>query len=319
MSNAFERSLIGQAPAFQSALRTAAVAAATEVSVLVLGETGTGKEVLARAIHTESPRAGGPFQSVNCAALPEELAESQLFGHRKGAFTGAVADHAGFVASAEGGTLFLDEVGELSAAVQAKLLRFLESGEYQPVGATAPKQGNARVVAATNRDLFAEVRAGRFREDLFYRLHVVPVELPALRERAEDIPKLAERLAGEVAERHGLPTPVFTRAALDALTRYAWPGNVRELRNVCERLVILLSGCEIGPDNLPAEIRGPQAPQDEGLFTLPESGIRLDALEADLIRQALAKTAGNRSRAARLLGLSRDTLLYRVKKYAIEM
>jgi DNA-binding NtrC family response regulator len=317
MSNAFERSLIGHSPAFQSALRTAAVAAATEVAVLVLGETGTGKEVLARAIHEESPRARGPFQSVNCAALPEELAESQLFGHRKGAFTGAVADQAGMVASAEGGTLFLDEVGELSPAVQAKLLRFLESGEYQPVGEAGPRRGNARVVAATNRDLFAEVRAGRFREDLFYRLHVVPVELPALRERAEDIPKLAHRLAAEAADRHGLQPPVFNRGALEVLGRYAWPGNVRELRNVCERLVILLPGQEIGADNLPPEIRGPQT-ADAGPFTLPESGIRLDALEADLIRQALTKTAGNRSRAARLLGLSRDTLLYRIKKYAIE-
>ncbi|MFA9460412.1 sigma-54 interaction domain-containing protein [Thiohalorhabdus sp. Cl-TMA] len=317
MRNAFERTLPGAAPSFQAALRTAAVAAATDVSVLVLGETGTGKELLARALHAESPRSRGPFVSVNCATLPDGLAEAQLFGHRKGAFTGAVDHRPGLAASAAGGTLFLDEVGELSAAVQAKLLRFLEAGEYQPVGATAPERADARVVAATNRDLPGEVRAGRFREDLYYRLHVVPVELPPLRERQGDLPLLLERLTADLAARHGVAAPTFNRAARALLEAHPWPGNVRELRNLCERLVILLPGREIGPANLPADLQRAGA-AGEGPFTLPEGGLRLDALEADLIRQALAKTAGNRSRAARLLGLTRDTLLYRLKKYAIQ-
>ncbi|MFP4607814.1 MAG: sigma-54 interaction domain-containing protein [Thiohalospira sp.] len=317
MADAFERTLIGRAPSFQAALRTAAVAAATDVSVLVLGETGTGKELLARALHAESPRSGGPFVSVNCAALPEELAESQLFGHRKGAFTGAVDHSPGMVASAEGGTLFLDEVGELSAGLQAKLLRFLESGEYQPVGTSAPQRADVRVVAATNRDLFREVRAGRFREDLYYRLHVVPVELPPLRERPGDVPLLLERLTADLADRYGLATPRFNREARARLEAYGWPGNVRELRNLCERLVIMLPGREVGPGNLPPEL-GSEETAPAGPFTLPETGLRLDALEADLIRQALERTAGNRSRAARLLGLTRDTLLYRLKKYAIQ-
>ena len=318
MPTAFERTLIGDAPVFQAALRTAAIAAAADVSLLVLGETGTGKELLGRAVHAESPRCGGPFVPVNCAALPTDLAESQLFGHCRGAFTGAATDHAGLVAAAAGGTLFLDEVGELDAAIQSKLLRFLESGEYQRVGDGAPRRTDVRVVAATNRDLAADVAAGRFREDLYYRLHVVPVELPPLRQRPGDVRRLAERFVGELAAEHGVTVPTLGADALAALERYAWPGNVRELRNVCQRLVILLGGHPIAATNLPPEVTAARpGPLPAGL-TLPEGGVRLDDLEADFIRQALAKTGGNRSRAARLLGLSRDTLLYRIKKYAIE-
>jgi len=316
--NAFEQNLVGEAPAFRSALRTAGIAAAADVSVLVLGETGTGKELLGRALHAESPRREGPFVPVNCAALPTEVAESQLFGHRKGAFTGAVEDSGGLVAAAAGGTLFLDEVGELDAAVQTKLLRFLESGEYQRVGEAAERRANVRVVAATNRDLGAEAAAGRFRQDLFYRLHVVPVELPPLRDRPGDIRRLASRFVTELAAEHGVPAPSFAEDTLARLEAYGWPGNVRELRNVCQRLVILLAGRTIAATNLPPELAGGgAAPAPSGL-TLPEGGVRLDDLEADFIRQALAKTGGNRSRAARLLGLTRDTLLYRIKKYAIE-
>ena len=318
MPNTFERTLIGEAPALRAALRTAAIAAAADVSVLVLGETGTGKELLGRALHAESPRRSGPFVPVNCAALPGEVAESQLFGHRKGAFTGAVEDSGGLVAAAAGGTLFLDEVGELDAAVQTKLLRFLESGEYQRVGEATERYADVRVVAATNRDLAAEVAAGRFRQDLFYRLHVVPVELPALRERPGDIRRLAVRFIGGLAREHGVTAPAFAEDALVRLEGYSWPGNVRELRNVCQRLVILLAGRTIAATNLPPELAGGGEGRMASGFTLPEGGVRLDDLEADFIRQALAKTGGNRSRAARLLGLSRDTLLYRIKKYAIE-
>jgi DNA-binding NtrC family response regulator len=319
VADPFERVLIGSSPAFMTALRTAKLAAATDVAVMIFGETGTGKELLARAMHESSPRRSGPFVSVNCAALPEELAEAELFGHRKGAFTGAVEDRAGFVGAAKGGTLFLDEVGELSAAVQAKLLRFLESGAYRPVGETAERQGDCRVLAATNRDLRAEVRAGRFREDLFYRLQVVPVELPPLRERPGDIRPLLDRVTADLAAEHGVEAPVFSKAARSQLAQYPWPGNVRELRNLCERLLILLPGQTIGTDNLPPEIRAGGGPSPEGgVFTLPDEGVRLESVEADLIRQALDKTAGNRSRAARLLGLTRDTLLYRIKKHAID-
>ncbi|HKJ71916.1 MAG TPA: sigma-54 dependent transcriptional regulator [Gammaproteobacteria bacterium] len=318
MTDAFERTLLGAAPAFQAALRTAGIAAAADVSVLVLGETGTGKELLGRALHAESPRREGPFVPVNCAALPEGVAESQLFGHRKGAFTGAVADSEGLVGAAGGGTLFLDEVGELDAAVQTKLLRFLEAGTYQRVGEAAERRADVRVVAATNRDLGAEVAAGRFREDLFYRLYVVPVELPPLRQRPGDVRRLAGRFLADLAAEHGVAAPAFAEDALARLAAYPWPGNVRELRNLCRRLVILLPGTTIAASNLPGEVAGGgAAPSGPGL-TLPERGVRLDELEADFIRQALARTGGNRSRAARLLGVTRDTLLYRIKKHAIE-
>ncbi len=310
--------LLGEAPEFQAVVRSARLVAATDVTVLIQGESGTGKELLARAIHLWSRRAKGSLVAVNCAALPESLAESALFGHRRGAFTGATSDHEGYVAAADGGTLLLDEVGELPLPLQAKLLRFLESGECQPVGASRPRQRDVRIVAATNRDLSVEVKAGRLREDLYYRLHVVPLELPPLRVRTGDLPLLLERFTAELAEGYRLQPPRFSSEALKILEAYPWPGNVRELRNFCERMVVLFAGREVEGSNLPPEIRaaggGASLP---GGFRLPDEGVRLDELEAALIRQALEKTGGNRSRAARLLGLTRDTLLYRIKKYAI--
>ncbi len=308
--------LIGEAPALQALLRAARLVAATDVSVLILGESGTGKELLARYLHEHSPRRDRPLISINCAALPENLAESELFGHRKGAFTGAHSDQPGRIRAAEGGTLFLDEIGELPLGVQAKLLRFLEEGEIQTLGEPRPRKVDARLLAATNRDLHAQVAEGRFREDLLYRLSVVPLELPPLRERREDILPLMHYYLDWFAQRHGLPPPTLTHDAQRRLRNHSWPGNVRELRNLCERLVILLSGQRLGAENLPLEIDGGQ-PRPNG-FVLPDGGVILDQLEADLIRQALGKTGGNRSRAARLLGLSRDTLLYRMKKYAID-
>jgi len=307
---------LGESPEFRAVLRSAEIVAATEVTVLIRGESGTGKELLARALHAGSRRARGPFVTINCAALPDNLAESELFGHRKGAFTGAVADHPGRIRAAAGGTLFLDEVGELSPAIQAKLLRFLETGECQPVGGTDCRRVDARLLAATHRDLYALVREGRFREDLYYRLNVVPLELPPLRARSGDIPLLIDALTRQHAKLHGMQAPRYSRAALRLLEQYAWPGNVRELRNFCERMVILCSGMEIGPDNLPAEIRGGRAGTG-ACFELPHEGISLEELEQAMLRQALERTHGNRSRAARLLGLSRDTFLYRLKKYAI--
>jgi DNA-binding NtrC family response regulator len=309
---------VGSSPVFQTVLRSAKLVAAADVTVLIQGESGTGKELLAHMVHAESRRAGGPFVSINCAALPEPLAESELFGHRKGAFTGAHCDVPGRVRTADGGTLFLDEVGELPLAVQAKLLRFLESGECQGVGEAQPRRVNVRVVAATNRDLAAMVEAGQFRADLFYRLNVVPLELPPLRERASDLNGLLKHLMAQLAAEHGLAAPRFETAVLKLLKTYRWPGNVRELRNFCERMLVLFHGRSVAAENLPQEIRVAAMPASgKGGFLLPDTGIKLDELEVDMIRQALHKTRGNRSRAARLLGLSRDTLLYRIRKYAI--
>lgn len=318
MHNDNDNPLIGDSPQLQSVLRAAALVAAADVPVLIEGESGTGKELLARSLHRQSRRAGDDFISVNCAALPEALAESLLYGHRKGAFTGAVSSHQGYVAAAHGGTLFLDEVGELPPAVQAKLLRFLESGECQPVGATRPVPVDVRVIAATKRDLAAEVNAGRFREDLFYRLKVVPLALPPLRERRDDAALLIERLTAALSLQHGLEAPRFTAAAHARLEVYDWPGNVRELRNFCERMLVLFSGRSVDVGNLPAEMRQSATTASSGYFRLPAEGIRLDELEVQMICQALDQTRGNRSRAARLLGLTRDTLLYRIKKHAIQ-
>lgn len=307
--------MLGDSPELQSVLRAARLVASTEVTTLILGESGTGKELLARTVHDESPRADGPFVAVNCAALPEGLAESELFGHRRGAFTGAVDTHDGRIAAAAGGTLFLDEVGELPPAVQAKLLRFLESGECQPLGATRPQSVDTRVVAATHRDLFEDVASGRFRADLYYRLQVIPLELPALRERPADIPPLLDHFLQALATHHDLPAPRLQADALRCLQDYPWPGNVRELRNACERLVILHAGRAIAARDLPREIHQAPVATRAHSFRLPAGGLHMDRLEADLIQQALERTNGNRSQAARLLGLTRDTLLYRIKKY----
>jgi len=313
--------LLGRAPEFLSVLRAMRIVAATDATVLINGESGTGKELLARALHRSSRRAAGPFCAVNCAALPESLVESELFGHRRGAFTGAVSDQPGRVQVAAGGTLFLDEVSELSLSAQAKLLRFLESGECQAVGRTHPEVVDVRVVAATNRDLGQAVREGRFRSDLYYRLYIVPLELPALRHRSGDIDLLLQGLTDALAVQYRLAPPVYSKSAMSLLRRYPWPGNVRELKNLCERMLILFSDRIIRAENLPVEIRDP-APADggaKGSFLLPDDGLVLDELEASLIQQALGRASGNRSKAARLLGLSRDTLLYRIKKYAIEL
>ncbi len=316
--SSFDKYLLGDSPEFRETVNAARVVAPTDVTVLILGESGTGKEVLAKALHAESPRRDQPFVAVNCASLPESLAESLLFGHRKGSFTGAVNDHNGYIRAANGGTLFLDEVGELPANVQAKLLRFLESSECLPVGEVTPVRTDVRIIAATHRDLQEEVREGRFREDLYYRLYVVPLTIPPLRERRSDITPLARHLIAEQARSHNLPAPQFARSALTVMKEYPWPGNIRELRNLCERLVVLLPGRTIEAENLPPEMRnGPAAKITNRDIQLPNDGVVLDELEASLIRQALDRTGGNRSRAARLLGLTRDTLLYRLKKYAI--
>jgi transcriptional regulator with PAS, ATPase and Fis domain len=311
----FEK-LIGQSPNFEALLRSARMIAATDVTVLVVGETGTGKEVLAHALKEHSPRANKPFITLNCAALPEALAESELFGHRKGSFTGAVNGQTGRLQAADGGTVFLDEVDSLPMALQAKFLRFLETGEIQPVGETHTLNVDVRIIAATNANLQEKIARGEFRKDLYYRLNVVPIEIPPLRERMGDIQLLLQHFMMQFAGEHKLPEASFSKAALSRLATYSWPGNVRELRNVCERLSILLAGRTIDEGNLPLEIVN-RVPSQKPVFDLPELGIDLEKVEMDLIRQALARTNGNRSRSARLLGISRDTLLYRMQKYGI--
>jgi DNA-binding NtrC family response regulator len=313
--------LIGQAPNFEAMLRSAKMVASTDVTVLITGETGTGKEVLANALQSRSPRVRKPFITLNCAALPESLVESELFGHRRGAFTGAVGNQTGRLHAADGGTLFMDEVDSLPLPVQAKLLRFLETGEIQPVGDTQPLRVDVRIIAATNTNLEERIAKGEFRKDLFYRLNVVPLEIPPLRERMGDIQLLLNHFMRVFADEHKLPPSTLSKSALARLHHHPWPGNVRELRNVCERLCILLAGRVIEENNLPHEILNPAAASgsgQKGLFVLPETGIELEKVELDLIRQALARTKGNRSQAARLLGISRDTLLYRMQKYGIQ-
>jgi DNA-binding NtrC family response regulator len=308
-------SIIGQSPALDSLIRSARIAAATDVTILLKGETGTGKEVLASAIQQASPRASQPYITLNCAALPETLIESELFGHRKGAFTGASSNAQGLLQAADGGTLFLDEINSLPVSIQAKLLRFLDSGECLAVGDTKPYKVNVRIIAATNADLSEQITAGGFRQDLYFRLNVVPLELPPLSQRTEDIEHLIKHFLGLFEKTYNMTPPQFSKLAIKALKAYHWPGNVRELRNLCERLCILLAGRTIEPENLPLEISQIRSSRKATGFTLPETGLQLDSLEADLIHQALNRTNGNRSKSARLLGLSRDTLLYRMQKH----
>jgi DNA-binding NtrC family response regulator len=309
------KSIIGKSPALDSLIRSARMVAATDVTVLLMGETGTGKEVFANAIQKESTRADKAFITLNCAALPESLIESELFGHKKGSFTGATANTRGLFQAADGGTLFLDEINSLPVSIQAKLLRFLESGECLAVGDIKPYNVDVRIIAATNSDLNKQVAAGEFRRDLYYRLNVVPLELPPLAQRTEDIEHLIMHFLVMMAETHSIAAPKFSKQALKVLKDYSWPGNIRELRNLCERLSILLAGRTIEPENLPREFVTHSSMPKSADFTLPERGLQLDSLEADLIHQALSRTQGNRSRSAKLLGLSRDTLLYRMQKH----
>jgi DNA-binding NtrC family response regulator len=309
--------LIGQSPGFEALIRNARLVAATDVTVLIVGETGTGKELLAQALQGHSLRADRPFVTLNCAALPVSVAESELFGRRRGAFTDAVSDFPGRLETADGGTLFLDEINSLPLPVQAKLLRFLDSGEIQPVGARAPQRVDVRIIAATNANLADKIDTGEFRRDLYYRLSVVPLEIPPLRERGGDVELLLHHFMRHFAQTHAIPPAVFARGAVRRLIAYPWPGNIRELRNLCERLAILMPGRVIEEQDLPEEaLRAP--PQARPLFTLPDEGFELERMEIDFIRQALQRTQGNRTRAARLLGLTRDQLNYRIQKYGID-
>jgi NtrC-family two-component system response regulator AlgB len=298
-------------PAMQEALDVAFKAAATETTILLRGESGTGKGVLARAIHARSPRAAGPFITVHGPSLSGELLESELFGHVKGAFTGAVRDTPGKVAAAAGGTLFLDEVGDLPPAVQPKLLRLLQEKRYERVGDTRTCASDVRIVAASNRDLAAEAAAGRFREDLLYRLNVIEVALPPLRQRPRDILPLAKHLLGFFARQSRKEVSGFTEEAQTGLQRYSWPGNVRELRNAVERGVILTSGPQLGLADLPARVGAPPQPGVE-----VGGAVTLEQLEAEHIRRILNTTATMEETAA-LLGIDPSTLYRKRKRYGL--
>jgi transcriptional regulator with GAF, ATPase, and Fis domain len=303
----------------QTLLAAVARIAPRDVTTLVRGETGTGKELIASLVHAQSSRSLAPLVRFNCAAIPGELAESELFGHTQGAFTGATHASRGFFAQADGGTLVLDEVGELPLSIQAKLLRALEGGEIQPVGAARVERVDVRVVACTNRDLASEVRAGRFREDLYYRLAVVELVIPPLREHREDIPALAVAFARRAAERFGVPDVRLLPELLEALERSEWPGNVRQLENAVARLLALSAGGEIGLEAFvaAADASSPgasvEAPSD-GSVTLRE---QVEAVERNLIGRTMAAVGGNQSEAARRLGMNRGSLIVRLKKYGL--
>jgi len=303
--------LIGNAPAFRAVLDALRQAAPTSATVLLTGESGTGKELAARMLHDLSPRASGPFVPISCAAIPETILESELFGFERGAFTGAVARKEGRFERADRGTLFLDEVGEMSPSVQVKLLRVLQDGVVERLGGTEPLQVDVRIVAATNKDLAAEVRAGRFREDLFYRLEVIAVRLPPLRERREDIPLLASAFLRRLAERHGKVPTGYTEEALSALETYGWPGNVRELEHAVERAVVLSRGTLITDGDLPDAVRGARGAQagtvPTGSMAIP-FGTPMEEVERLVIRETLRHTRGDKVLAAQLLGIAPRTI-----------
>ena len=310
--------IIGQSPPMQRVFDVLQQVSGTSATVLILGESGTGKELVARGIHTNSPRKERPFVAVNCAALSQGLIESELFGHVKGAFTGAISAKEGMLVYADGGTLFLDEVGDMPLETQAKLLRVLEQREVQPVGGNTTRKVDVRLVAATNRDLRTMVGEGKFREDLLFRLQVVTIQLPPLRERPGDVPLLIDHFVNALAREHGRPVRGITPEARARLVRYAWPGNVRELRNALENMVLLTRHDVLDVDDVPDHIKGatgaPATPH--GHYEL--AGRTLAELERDLIRATLEFTGKNRQKAARMIGIGERTLYRKLKEYGLE-
>ncbi len=311
--------MVGESYAMRQLREQVAMAAPTNGRVLVYGENGTGKELVARTVHGLSRRRGGPFVEVNCAAIPEELIESELFGHVRGAFTGAVADRRGKFEAADGGTIFLDEIGDMSLKTQAKVLRVLQEQTMEAVGGTARIKVDARVVAATNKDLPAEIRAGRFREDLYFRLNVIPIFVPPLRERQEDIPRLADHFMAELAREYGRRIKRFDADALAVLRRYAWPGNVRELRNVIERLMIMVPGDTIAASDLGfldrdslGRTEEPVAPGER--LTLHDAR---EQFEREFILRTLTEQQGNMSRTAEVLGVERSNLYRKMRTFGL--
>jgi DNA-binding NtrC family response regulator len=306
--------MVGESEPLQRVYSLVEMVADSAVTVLLTGESGTGKELVARAIHHSSDRANGPFVTLNCGALPENLFESELFGYEKGAFTGAMTTKAGRFELADGGTLLLDEVGELSLKSQVDFLRVLETKEFRRLGGTKVITVDARIIAATNRNLEEAVKQGDFREDLFYRLNVVPIHLPPLRERGDDIPLLAERFLREFAAQHHREPKEVSREAMRLLRLYAWPGNIRQLRNLMERLVITVKDPAIQPEHLPQDI---QASKEDARTMVVALGSSLKDIERETIRRTLAEVTNHREQAAKLLGISLRALQYKIKEYGI--
>ena len=305
--------IIGDSGRMQEVLSLVRRVAPSDATVLIRGESGTGKELIARALHYASPRAGGPLVKVNCAALAESLLEAELFGHEKGAFTGAVASRKGRFEVADGGSIFLDEIGDLPPHLQVKLLRVLQEREFERVGSSRPIKVDVRLLAATHRDLEALVREGRFREDLYYRINVVTIALPPLRERREDLPPLIEHFLRAFAGKNGKTVRGLTREAREALLRYDYPGNIRELENLIERAVVLTRDDVIGVEDLPLTLETPAPGSGEGAGLIAA----VEGLERRMIREALGKADGTQTRAAELLGISERVLRYKLKKYGL--
>ncbi|MBL8292473.1 MAG: sigma-54-dependent Fis family transcriptional regulator [Bryobacterales bacterium] len=310
--------IIGKSPSLLYVLDVAARAAQSDSTVLVRGETGTGKELLAKAVHFASRRRERPFVAINCGAIPRELLESELFGHVKGSFTGAVAHKKGKVEIADGGSIFLDEIGEMPLELQVKLLRMVQEREIEKVGSTETQKIDVRIITATHRNLRAMVEDGTFREDLFYRLAVIELELPPLRERPDDIPELVQHFFVRAKNDLGRPEMVLPQGLLPWFSAYRWPGNVRELENVIERMIVLARATELTLNDLPPQLRKERAPQPDALeLEIPESGISLEGVERELILKALRKFDWNQSQAARFLDISRKTLIYRMEKHGL--
>ena len=308
--------IIGRSPAMQEIFATIERVAPSRATVLLAGESGVGKDLIARAIHFHSPRRDRPLVKINCTAIPENLMESELFGYEKGAFTGATGPKPGKFEQADTGTVFLDEIGDVPAAIQVKLLRILQEREFERLGSNVTRHIDVRVVAATNQDLRAALEQGTFREDLYYRLNVVPMNIPPLRERKQDIPFLANHFIRKLAPDAGREVEGITDAAMEKLTGYHWPGNVRELENVIERGLVLCRGKQLDVDDIKLETAARPRPQGDHHF-LPE-GLTLDQYEQEIIREALKRAEGNKSHAARLLGLTRNALRYRLTQMGLE-
>jgi len=306
--------MIGESEPMQRMYSLVEMVADSDVTVLLTGESGTGKELVARAIHHKSHRANGPFVTMNCGALPESLFESELFGYEKGAFTGATTNKMGRFELADGGTLLLDEVGELSLKSQVDFLRVLETKEFRRLGGTRIVKVDARIVAATNRNLEAAVKEGEFREDLYYRLNVVPLHLPPLRERGDDIPLLGDRFMADFSAQHHRHPKEISRQAMRLLRLYAWPGNIRQLRNLIERLVVTVKDPLIEPEHLPEEI---QASREDARTMVVSLGSPLKEIEREAIRRTLVEVTNHREKAAKLLGISLRALQYKIKEYGI--
>ena len=316
--DAIDSEIISASPKMESVKKMVLKVARSNSTVLVRGESGTGKELIARAVHNQSPRATEMFQAVNCAAINENLLESELFGHEKGSFTGAHAEKKGLFEIADRGTLFLDEIGELDVGMQAKLLRALQERKIRRVGGTHEISVDVRVIAATNRDLRAMVSDGRFRDDLYYRINVLSIDVPPLRERREDIPVLIDYFLKKHTKNTSHPVTGLTPETKKLMNEYGWPGNVRQLESAIERALLLSEGDLITPEDLPTEVRQEVGPAAEGAFKLPAEGINFEDVERNLITQAMEQTDYNITKAAKLLGLTFRTLQYRLEKFGIK-